>query len=193
MSAEKTYLVRRSDSGEREYRLYELTWLWRTAALPHDAVFKHPNGEWRSVSELVEPILEAEKRVSAAREGETHRPIQSAASRRSHRWLWVGAILIVLAVVAVSLGPEMQRKYATKKSDDAAERGTLEEERRTRLEDFVSEKNIVPGMTPEQVRRVLGPPRNVKATGDASLERWIYRQQVVVFENGKVTGVEASR
>jgi hypothetical protein len=192
VSAEKTYLVRRSDSGEREYRLHELTWLWRTAALPHDAVFKDANGEWRSVSELVEPILEAEKRSSAAREGETQRPIESEASRRSHRWLWIGAILIVLAVVAVSLWPGLQREYAARESENAAERRALEQERSTRFEDFVSEKNVVPGMTPEQVRRVLGPPRNLKATGDGRLQRWVYRQQVVVFENGKVTGVEAS-
>jgi hypothetical protein len=193
VSPEKTYLVRRSDSGEREYRLYELTWLWRTAALPHDAIFKHPNGEWRSVSELVEPILEAEKRSSAARERETQHPVESARSRRSHRWLWVGAFLILLAVVSISLGPGLRREYSAIKSADVAERRALEQERSTRLEDFVSDKQIVPGMTPEQVRRVLGPPNSMKATGDASLERWIYRQQVVVFENGKVTGVEASK
>jgi hypothetical protein len=49
---------------------------------------------------------------------------------------------------------------------------------------------VVPGMTREEVRRTIGPPRSINATGDGVVERWMYRKQVVVLENGKVTGFE---
>ena len=185
MSAEKTYLVRRSDSPEREYRLHELTWLWRTAALPRDAVFQDSAGEWRAVRELVEPLLAKE------RERESRTAVPSKA-RDSHRWWWLAAAGVIV-IVALSRGPEWQRQYAAWRLANAAERQAREQERRARTEDFVSRNDVVPGMLPDEVRRLIGPPRSVQATADASLERWFYRKQIVVFENGKVIGVEAPR
>ncbi len=187
VSAEKTYLIRQSDSSEREYRLYELTWLWRTAALPHDAVYRDDGGQWRPVRELVEPLLQKEREKTSKSS-----PPESRHAGHAHRWMWAAAIGAVLAV-ALALGSEWWRQYTAWKVAQAAEREALQRERSARTEDFIQSNEIVLGMTPEEVRRAIGPPRTVKATGDASLERWFYRKQILVFENGKVIGVEATR
>jgi hypothetical protein len=183
VSAEQTYRVRRSDSEEREYRLHELTWLWRNAELPRDAEFKDTNGTWRLVRELVEPLLE--------KAGEERQGAISSAASSSHAGWWVGAGIAVLAVV-IAMWPEWRHHYTTWQGARAEERQKLARERSARAEDFLRSNDIIPGMIPEEVRRIIGPPRATNATGDGSVQRWIYRKQVVVFENGKVIGVEAS-
>src|SRR5688572_6551537 len=57
VASQKTYLVRRAEGQERMYELHELTWLWRTGEMAHDAMFRDEAGQWRPVCELVEPVL----------------------------------------------------------------------------------------------------------------------------------------
>lgn len=165
------------------YELYELTWLWRTGEIAHNAVFCDEAGQWRPVSELVEPALEAQR---AATE-----PASKAASHRWHSpvlW-WSVALGLALAVGAV-VGPRVWREYAAWKTRRLAEREALERERAARIEDFVASNLVVPGMTREDVRRTIGPPRAINTSGDGGIERWVYRKQIVVIENGKVIGFE---
>jgi len=183
VSAEQTYLVRRSDSAERMYRLHELTWLWRNAELPRDAEFQDASGTWKPVRALVEPILEK------ARDEETRKSLPTTI-RHSRAWWWAAAGSAVLVVV-ITMWPEWHDRYSSWRSAKAEDRQKLERERSARTEDVVRSNEIVPGMVPQEVRRTIGPPRAVNATGDGSVQRWIYRKQVVVFENGKVIGVEA--
>ena len=183
MAPPKTYLVRRSECEEREYQLYELTWLWRTGELAHDAAFRDEDGQWRPVSELVEPILKAQRPADP-----------SPAPSRGDRWhspllWWCVALALMLAVGAMA-GPDLFRQYSDWKTAKLQDREALERERAARIEDFVASNLVVPGMTREEVRRTIGPPRSIKATGDRDIERWVYRKQVVVMENGKVTGFE---
>lgn len=186
MSAEQTYVVRRSDSDERGYLLYELTWLWRTGQLPHDAAFRDSTGAWRPVRELVEPILEREKQSAENHKRESQYSNQPSCSQ----WrLWLGGCTALLVVGAI-LWPSLRDKDATTKPAEAEERQSAEQERAASKGDFIVHRQILPGMTPEQVRRIVGPPKTVKATADASLERWFYKKEVVVFENGTVTGIE---
>jgi len=184
VSAEQTYLVRRSDSQEREYRLHELTWLWRNRELPPDAEFRDASGAWRPVRILVEPLLDA------TCERKNTKAIPPAA-RPAHAAWWVIAGLTVLAV-AFALWPDGRRRYDDWKNARSEERRKMERERTARTADFLRSNDIIPGMIPEEVRRIIGPPRAMNATGDGGVQRWIYRKQVVVFENGKVIGVEAS-
>lgn len=182
VNAEQTYLVRRSDLAERRYRLHELTWLWRNAELPRDAEFKDANGTWKPVRKLVEPLLDKAREEEARKSSPT--PV-----RHSRAWWWVAAAGAVL-VVAITMWPEWRHRYSSWRSVKAEERQRLERERSARTDDVIRSNDIIPGMVPEQVRRTIGPPRAVNATGDGSVQRWIYRKQVVVFENGKVIGVE---
>lgn len=182
VNAEQTYLVRRSDSAERRYRLHELTWLWRNAELPRDAEFKDTSGTWKPVRELVEPLLEK------ARAEETRKSSPTSA-RHSRAWWWMAAAGAVL-VVTITMWPDGQRRYSAWQSAKVEQRQKLARERSARTDDVIRSNDIIPGMVPEQVRRTIGPPRAVNATGDGSVQRWIYRKQVVVFENGKVIGVE---
>jgi hypothetical protein len=73
------------------------------------------------------------------------------------------------------------------------ERELLEWERRARIDDFIKSEDVVPGMTLEEVRRSWGEPRTKRATADGAQQQWIYRQQTVNFENGVVTGLEATQ
>lgn len=182
VSAEQTCLVRRSDSAERRYRLHELTWLWRSAELPRDAEFKDARGNWRLVRELVEPLLD-----KAREEEARNSPPRPACHSRA--WWWVAAVGAVL-VVAITMWPDWPHRYSAWQSAKVEQRQKLERERSARTDDVIRSSDIIPGMVPEQVRRTIGPPRAVNATGDGSVQRWIYRKQVVVFENGKVIGVE---
>ncbi len=185
MSTEKTYRVRRSDSNERAYQLYELTWLWRTAELPHDAEYLDDEGRWRPVNELIEPAL-AEQ---AARE---NAPCQPLANDRHCMWWWAVALAVLVAGLGVA-APGLHDKYEAWKAARVQEREALEREQTARKQDFIASNIVVPNMTQEEVRRIIGPPRSIKATGDGNLERWVYKTQVIVFENGKVIGVENSR
>ena len=185
VSVETTYRVRRSDSNERVYQLYELTWLWRTAELPHDAAFLDEDGRWRPVSELVEPILEAQK---VREEAST----SSARSPRPARWWW-GLTLCGMLVVSGMAAPGIYRTCASWRAAKLQEREALEREQAARKQDFISSNLVIPGMTHDEVRRIVGQPREIKATGDGNLERWVYKTQTIVFENGKVIGVESAR
>jgi len=75
--------------GWREYKLRELVWLWRTAQLPHNAVFQNAQDEWRRIDELVDPIIERENRAAAAN-GMENRPF----ARRRTRWVWFGSSVV---------------------------------------------------------------------------------------------------
>jgi hypothetical protein len=59
-------MVRLNQTSERRYDLHELTWLWRTAQLPHDALFQDEQGQWRPMGELIDPILARETKALAA-------------------------------------------------------------------------------------------------------------------------------
>jgi hypothetical protein len=182
VSDEKTYRVRRRDSPEREYRLHELTWLWRSAALPHDAVFRDVDGIWKPLGELVDPLLNSTSEIA----GVAH---DTPTVRRAIPWQWLAATTVVL-LGAIALGLEWKRREPSPRHTKEPEKA--EGERPALHADFIQGSSFLPGMTPEQVRRTLGPPRAIKATADGSLQRWLYRQQTVVFENGKVVGIEAS-
>jgi len=185
VTAEKTYRVRRSDSNERAYHLYELTWLWRTGELPHDAAFLSDDGQWRPINELVEPVLQAQDEKAKA-------PGPPPRSRLAIKWVWAAGLCGALVLAVVS-SPELYRHYAAWKSDRQQAREALEREQSARKQDFISSNLVIPGMTPEEVRRTVGPPRSINATGDGNLQRWIYRSQVIVFDSGKVIGVEATK
>jgi hypothetical protein len=182
MPPQKTYLVRRSDSGERVYQLYELTWLWRTGELAHDALFRDDDGQWRPVNELVEPVLQAQQAAESPRTNEPDR-------WRSPVLWWCLALGVALAAGAI-VGPDVVLQYSAWKAAKLQEREAAERERAARIEDFVASNLAVLGMTREEVRRTIGPPRSIKATGDGGVERWVYRKQIVVIENGKVIGFE---
>ncbi len=185
VSTEKTYRVRRSDSKERVYQLHELTWLWRTAEMPHDAVFLDEDGRWQPVGDLLEPILEAQR----AREKTSRLPSRA---RLSARWWWgIGLFGLVTGVTVCA--PVLDRRYATWQAARTQEREALEREQAARKQDFITSNLVIPGMTHEEVRRIVGPPRSIKATGDGNLERWVYRTQTIIFEDGKVVGVEGTR
>jgi hypothetical protein len=60
----------------------------------------------------------------------------------------------------------------------------------------VSERNVLPGMTPEQVTEAWGPPRGVNQTIRATgvSEQWVYGLgRYVHFDNGRVTTILKSR
>ena len=185
MKPEPTYRVRRSDSLERAYQLHELTWLWRTAELPHDAEYLDSEGRWRPVNELVEPILAQQ---SAAEK-------ESPAPTRPHRtalWFWAIAIAVLAASGAMT-APELQHKYRAWQMARDQENQDLQREQEARKQDFIASNVVIPNMTHEEVRRIIGEPRAIKATGDKGMERWVYKTQVIIFQDGKVVGVESPR
>ena len=182
MSAEQIYLVRRNDSEPRTYRLHELTWLWRSEELPRNAEFRDASGVWKPVRELVEPLL--------AKACEEEGRKSSAPSARPPHLGWWAVVGLAILVVVIVIWPDGRRRYVEWQGAKMEERQKLERERSARTDDVIRSSDIIPGMVPEQVRRTIGPPRAVNATGDGSVQRWIYRKQVVVFENGKVIGVE---
>jgi hypothetical protein len=183
VAPQKTYLVRRAEGQERTYELYELTWLWRTGEMAHDATFRDETGQWRPLCELVEPVLLAQPVVAGP-----------APKSNPSRWhspaMWWGVVLALVVGTVGMAGPDLYRRYTAWRDAKQAEREALERERAARIEDFVASNLVVPGMTREEVRRTIGPPRSIHATGDRGIERWVYRKQVVVLENGKVTGFE---
>jgi len=185
VNPEPTYRVRRSDSQERAYQLHELTWLWRTAELPHDAEYLDGEGRWRPVNELVEPVIARlcaqEKKASVA-----------APTHHATRWWWAAAVA-VLAGSGAAISPEIQRRYDGWQRQKEREREAVEREQEARKQDFIASNVVIPNMTHEEVRRIIGEPRAIKATGDSNLERWVYKTQVIVFQDGKVIGVESAK
>ncbi len=179
MSAEKSYVVMKNDWSQREYPLHELVWLWQTAQLPHDAMYRGASGEWRPIEELVQSVIEREARSPTP----VSRP-EPARRRWSARWLWAAGFIVVAMLGA---WPLLRDRIAARKVAQADEELTMAHDR---VEDLVSNNQVVPGMTREQVRRSVGEPRAIKASADASVERWTYRKQIVVFGNGHVTAVE---
>ncbi|ACL71477.1 hypothetical protein Tgr7_0379 [Thioalkalivibrio sulfidiphilus HL-EbGr7] len=77
----------------------------------------------------------------------------------------------------------------------AAEHNASERDR-ARLEEATRARQVVPGMTPEQVRRAWGSPSRVNVTDSrySYNEQWVYerenyRRDYVHFRNGLVTSV----
>lgn len=190
MNSEEIYVEVPGELGWRAYPLDELVRLWRAGQLPRDARFQNERGEWQPVGELVDPIIEKETRAGVARGGlESADGAPDPAKKRWKRWTGVG----LAVAAAVCLWPLARDRYAAEQARQQAVREALEWERQTRVEDFIKSERVVPGMTPEQVRRAKGPPRTAQSTGDGARERWVYRQQIVVFENGKVVGIETPK
>jgi hypothetical protein len=177
VNAEKTYLVRQKGTEERLYRLYELTFLWRHAQLSPDAVYRDDRGEWRSVDELVAPALA----VETAPPKQTH-----SISARMEWTLTIGAVLLVAGLAARPIS----HRYANWKTARLEAKAAEARAHPALKDDFIANDLVVPGMTREDVRRIIGPGRSIQATGDGRLERWIYRTQIIVFEDGKVIGTE---
>ena len=77
----------------------------------------------------------------------------------------------------------------------AAEHNAAERDRQ-RLEEATRSRQVVPGMTPDQVRRAWGSPARVNVTDSrhAYSEQWVYerenyRRDYVHFRDGVVTSV----
>ena len=78
----------------------------------------------------------------------------------------------------------LRYRYAARETTHQEELDALEWEKKARMEDLIKSGEVVPGMTPEQVRRSRGEPKTMKTTADTSRQQWVYRQQTVIFENG---------
>jgi len=176
-----TYAVTQPGSEPRRYELRELVWLWRTAQLPHDAAFQDEEGQWRPVEQLVEPII-AEENLARKEEANPRRVIPVQRPRR--RWLLVGA---GIALAVVFSFPILRDLYLQERAGQQEDARAGERERASRIEDFIADKQVVPGMTVEHVLRAWGQPRQIIRSPDSQQEQWIYKKQVVTFERGIVT------
>ena len=186
MNAEKIKVEIPTELQWREYRLHELIWLWRTAQLPPGTRFQNEVGEWRPLAELVEPRIKKENSGPAA--------ISLTNDGNDSKGLWTTPLWATVTIVLLVLGGcgwrMLHQRHTQQGGSAPEERETLEWERMTRMEDFVKSREVVPGMTLEQVRRSIGEPKARKASADSSQQQWTYRNLTVIFSNGVVTRVE---
>ncbi len=81
-----------------------------------------------------------------------------------------------------------------------------DEYRRERVAPAIENRDIVPGMSPQDVISAWGRPRDIEVAGDGTHgnERWVYysgnslrygisQPRVIYFENGRVAGWESGR
>jgi hypothetical protein len=188
VNPEKIYVEIPGELGWREYPLRELVRLWRTAQLPHNAVFQNDLGEWRPIAELVDPIIERQTRAAASGSDNSSAQVARRPSRH-RRWLWAGAGVSLIAL-ALGVWSILHDRYAAWKVARHDEREAVLLERRAHVEELVRIGEIVPGMTLEEVRRSWGEPKTKKVAADGIRQQWIYRHHAVTFENGVATGIE---
>lgn len=89
----------------------------------------------------------------------------------------------------------LERERGERDAADGAflKRHKAEKAEAARIRKAVIGNRIVPGMRPEHVRRVLGPPDEVSkgVSGGSATERWTYREgksrRQVVFRDGAVS------
>jgi hypothetical protein len=72
---------------------------------------------------------------------------------------------------------------------------TAELERQKKFEDAIGHKNIMVGMSSDQVRRSWGSPERINSSGgiSGSHEQWIYGDDYVYFDADKLTSWQSRR
>jgi hypothetical protein len=187
VNSEKIYVEVPGELGWRQYELHELVWLWRTAQLPHNAKYQDTTGQWLAIEKLVDPIIARENQTFDANPSK-----QAPRLRHAQRWFWSGLAVFIL-IGGICSWPVLRARYFERQAKQQAAQDDWEWERQTRIEDLIKSGQVVPGMTPEQVRRSWGEPRSRKATADGVHQQWIYRHGTVMFENGTVSRVGPKR
>jgi hypothetical protein len=190
VNPEKIYVEVPGELGWREYPLPELMRLWRTAQLPRDARYQDSEGEWHPLAELVVPLIRQEIRAGAV-DG-TDRAVDGATARRWVRrgvWMGLGAVLVAGALGILLGRPGHERSGEARVVPEEVSLGLG---RDARIEELIRSGQVIPGMTPEQVRRSWGEPHEKKATADTAHQQWIYRHQTVIFENGIAVRIETN-
>lgn len=94
---------------------------------------------------------------------------------------------------------ERDRKARNKADREWIKQHGAAEAESARIRNAVDQRRVVHGMTPAQVRMLLGTPANTTTTAaaNADIERWTYRgdggERVITFRNGLVSSASAEK
>lgn len=182
VSEPKRHTVKYGDAQQRQHELHELLWLYRTAQLPHDAEYQREDGTWAPVEELVEPLLAGERQQKPA---EPSAPVEPPRTKR----LW--PLLILTSLVVIAFGaPNAFWMWQHQQQVEAEVARAAAWEQSERLKDNISSGRVAIGMTPEQVVKAWGQPKQI--IHENGKQRWIYKRGTLTLEGGRVISLDGS-